>query len=79
MLFTIVSNIVINICDDKFTNKPKLDREFEHYVMILVDIYRRKSPIYRVLVERSDFAFFVDIDYENIPEFHNHCKCVGHS
>lgn len=33
---------------------------------------------YRVLVERKGFAFFVDLDYENLPEFCTHCNMVGH-
>jgi hypothetical protein len=34
---------------------------------------------YKVLVERKGYAFFVDLDYENIPEFCNHCVMVGHN
>jgi hypothetical protein len=31
-----------------------------------------------VVVERTGFAFFVDLDYENLPPFCSHCKMVGH-
>jgi hypothetical protein len=29
-------------------------------------------------VERKGFAFFVDLDYENLPDFCTHCNIVGH-
>lgn len=32
----------------------------------------------KVLVERKGFAFFVDIEYENLPDFRDYCKCIGH-
>jgi hypothetical protein len=32
----------------------------------------------KVLVERIGFAFFVDIDYENLPHFCTNCKMIGH-
>jgi len=28
---------------------------------------------YKVLVERKDCAFFVNLEYENLPEFCSHC------
>ncbi|XP_058761319.1 uncharacterized protein LOC131634703 [Vicia villosa] len=31
-----------------------------------------------VLVEREGFAFFSDIEYENIPVLCSHCKKIGH-
>ena len=34
---------------------------------------------YKVLVERKNYAFFVDLDYENIPEFCNHYRKIGHN
>ncbi|XP_058741658.1 uncharacterized protein LOC131614046 [Vicia villosa] len=33
---------------------------------------------YNVLVEREGFAFFADIEYENISVFCSHCKKTGH-
>lgn len=38
-----------------------------------------KQPIrYKVLVERKGFTFFVELDYDNLPDFCTHCKMVGH-
>ncbi|MCI21742.1 pre-mRNA-processing factor, partial [Trifolium medium] len=33
----------------------------------------------RVLVERKGFAFMVDFDYENLPDFCSNCNILGHS
>lgn len=29
-------------------------------------------------MERKDYTFFVELDYENIPDFCNHCMKIGH-
>jgi hypothetical protein len=31
-----------------------------------------------VLVERKGYAFFVDLDFENIPDFCTNCRKIGH-
>ncbi|MCH79536.1 NADPH:quinone oxidoreductase-like [Trifolium medium] len=30
------------------------------------------------VVERKGFAFFVDVEYENLPDYCDHCKFIGH-
>jgi len=32
----------------------------------------------KVLVERKGFAFFVEFEYENMPDFCSYCKKIGH-
>lgn len=32
----------------------------------------------KVLVERVGFYFFVEVEYENLPEFYSLCNCTGH-
>ncbi|CAJ2662070.1 unnamed protein product [Trifolium pratense] len=32
----------------------------------------------QILVERKGFAFFVDVEYENLPDFCSNCKIIGH-
>lgn len=32
----------------------------------------------KVMVERNGFAFFVDIEYKNLPYNYSYCKCIGH-
>ncbi|XP_058726378.1 uncharacterized protein LOC131597718 [Vicia villosa] len=56
-----------------------IDRTFGHFVRVLVDLDLSQELRYKVLVERKGFAFFVDLDYENMPEFYNSCKIVGHN
>jgi hypothetical protein len=43
-----------------------------------VDIDLLQPLRYKLLVERKGFAFFVDIDYEHIPDFCQTCKVIGH-
>jgi hypothetical protein len=48
------------------------------YVRVLVDMDLSQPLRYKVLVERQGYAFFVDLEYENIPDFCTHCKKIGH-
>ncbi|MCH96808.1 defensin-like protein, partial [Trifolium medium] len=72
------SSVGTPICTDQITNKPNFDREFGHFVRVLVDMDLKKPPLYRVLIERIGFAFFVDIDYENMPQYCSSCNFIGH-
>jgi hypothetical protein len=78
ILFAIASSVGTPICTDQLTNKSRFDREFGHFVRVLVDVDLKKQPIYRVLVERTGFAFFVDFEFENRPEYCHFCNCIGH-
>jgi hypothetical protein len=78
ILFAIASSVGIPICTDSFTNKPMLDRSFGHFVRVFVDVNMTQDLRYRVLVERTGFAFFVDVEYENLPDFCDHCNIIGH-
>lgn len=44
-----------------------------------MDLDLTKDLSYKILVERMGFTFFVDIEYEKIPEFWSYCSCIGHS
>jgi hypothetical protein len=77
-LFAIAGSIGTPICTDAATNKSKFDRDFGHFARVLVDIDLKHAPTYRVLVERTGFAFFVDIEFENLPAYCSYCKCIGH-
>lgn len=37
-----------------------------------------KPKNHNVLVERTGFVLFADIEYENIPHFCDHCRKLGH-
>ncbi|XP_058773455.1 uncharacterized protein LOC131647592 [Vicia villosa] len=78
ILFAIARSIGSPICTDAVTNKAMIDRTFGHFVRVLVDLDLSQELRYKVLVERKGFAFFVDLDYENMPDFCNSDKIVGH-
>jgi hypothetical protein len=78
ILFAVASSIGIPICTDSFTNKPMLERTFGHYARVLVDVDLAQDLVYKILVERKGFAFFVDVEYENLPPYCDHCNFIGH-
>ncbi|XP_019431188.1 PREDICTED: uncharacterized protein LOC109338411 [Lupinus angustifolius] len=59
---------------DEATNR----RTFGHFAKVLVDINLKASLPDQILVEREGFAFFVNIEYENLPEFCSACEAIGH-
>jgi hypothetical protein len=78
ILFAIASSVGTPICTDSFSGKPMIERTFGHYARVLVDIDLANELRYRVLVERKGYAFFVDLEYENLPDFCAYCKIPGH-
>jgi hypothetical protein len=55
------------------------NRTFGHYARILVDIDLSKKLYDEILVEREDFAFKVEVQYERMPLFCHHCHSIGHN
>jgi hypothetical protein len=78
ILFTIASSLGTPICIDTITAKPMHERTFGQYARVLVDMDLSQTLRYNVLVERKGFAFFVDIEYENLPDFCSECHIIGH-
>ncbi|WJX25343.1 hypothetical protein P8452_14395 [Trifolium repens] len=78
ILFAIASSIGTPICTDAIASKSMFERTFGQYARVLVDMDLSQTLRSKVLVERKGFAFFVDLDYENLPDFCTHCKMVGH-
>ncbi|GAU34190.1 hypothetical protein TSUD_162910 [Trifolium subterraneum] len=74
-LFAIVSGIGTPLSLDEATKQ----RTMGHFARISVDVNLAEELHYHILVEREGYAFFVDIDYENLPYFCEHCCCIGHS
>jgi hypothetical protein len=58
---------------------PTRNRTFRHYARILVDIDLSKRIYEEILVEREGFAFKVEVQYERLPLFCQHCYSIGHS
>jgi hypothetical protein len=79
ILFAIASSIGTPICTDALASKSMFERTFGQYARVLVDMDLTQTLRYKVLVERKGYAFFVDLDYENLPEFCDHCKMIGHN
>jgi hypothetical protein len=78
ILFTIASSVGTPICIDVVTAKPMHERTFGQFARVLVDMDLSQPLRYKVLVERKGFAFFVEIEYENVPEFCSECQIIGH-
>jgi len=78
ILFAIARGVGSPICTDTITSKPRMERTFGHYARVLVDMDLNNELVHRILVERKGFAFFVDIDYETIPDFCTNCQITGH-
>jgi hypothetical protein len=76
-LFAIASSVGTLLCTDAATNKSKFDRTFGHFARVLVDIDLSNELRYKILDERKGFAFFVEVDYENLSYYCNYCKCIG--
>jgi hypothetical protein len=78
ILFAIASSVGTPICTDSASTKPRIERTFGHFARVLVDMDVSQVPRYKVLVERKDYAFFVEFEFENMPGFCSYCKKVGH-
>jgi hypothetical protein len=79
ILFAIASSVGTPLCTDAVTTKPKFDRTFGHFVRVLVDLDISNELSYEILVERKGFAFFVELEYENLPDYCSYCKNIGHN
>lgn len=79
IIFSIAGNIGTPICLDAATSKCTIDRNFGHYACVLVDIDLNSNLRSQIPVERENYAFFVGVKYENMPEFCNVCQNTGHS
>jgi hypothetical protein len=79
ILFTIAGSLGTPICIDAVTAKPMHERTFGQFARVLIDIDLLQPLRYKLLVERKGYAFFVDLEYEHIPDFCTECKMIGHS
>lgn len=79
IVFAITCSIGTPICIDSASNNLTFERPFGHFVRVLVDLDLTKDFVYKVLVERVGFAFFVDLEHEKVPEFCSLCIFIGHN
>lgn len=54
------------------------DRTFGPFLGVLVEMDLTQQLRHIVLVERKNFAFFIELDYKHIPMFCTHCKMLRH-
>lgn len=78
IIFSIVSGIGSPICTDNNTAKPMCERTFGQFARVLVDIDISQTLRHKILVERKGFTFYVELEYENVPDFCSFCKTIGH-
>jgi hypothetical protein len=78
ILFAIVNSVGTPSCTDPASTKSLMDITFGLFARLLVDMDITQQVRYKVLVERNDYSFFVDLEYENLPEFCSHCFKIGH-
>jgi len=78
ILFSIACSVGTPICTDVATTKPMVERTFRHFSRVLVDVDLSQDLRYKVLVERKNYAFFVNFEYENLPNYSIHCNKIGH-
>lgn len=78
ILFTIIGSLGSPICTDATTPKPRIDRTFGQYVRILLDMDLSQTIRYKLLVERKGYAFFIEVDYENLLDYCSNCKAISH-
>lgn len=78
IVFAIGSNMGIPLCTNSTSNKCSFDRPFSHYVHVLVDLDLSQKLRYKVLVERKGYAFFVELEYENLMDFYTYCCQIEH-
>lgn len=55
-----------------------LDRSFGPYIRVMIDMNLSQPLKSKVLVERQDFPFFMELSYDNLLEFCSHCMTIGH-
>lgn len=74
-LFEIANGIGTPITLDNATK----NRTFGHFARILVDLDLSKRIFNEIMVEREGFSFYVEIQYERLPDYCNNCATIGHS
>ncbi|CAL0321590.1 unnamed protein product [Lupinus luteus] len=75
ILFSIAGGLGTPISLDEATTT----RSFGHFARVLVDIDLKSNLPNQILVEREVFAFFVSIEFENLPDFCSGCHSIGHA
>ncbi|XP_019460146.1 PREDICTED: uncharacterized protein LOC109359906 [Lupinus angustifolius] len=73
-LWSSIGGIGAPISLDDATN----NRAFGHFARVLVDMDLKSELPNQILVEREGYAFFVELEYEKLPQFCTGCQTIGH-
>lgn len=60
-------------------DEPTRTRTLGHFARVLVDLDLTSRLPSEILVEREDYAFYIDLEYEKLPPFCSLCHSIGHS
>ncbi|CAL0315585.1 unnamed protein product [Lupinus luteus] len=74
IIFSIAGGIGTPISLDEATN----NRTFGHFARVLVDMDLKSDLPNKIMVEREGYAFFVELEYEKLPQYCNGCQTIGH-
>lgn len=69
IVFAIASSVGMRLCTNSTSNYSYFERPFGHFIRVLVDMKLSKELRYKVLFERKGYAFFMELEYENLLEF----------
>ncbi|MCH83360.1 DUF4283 domain protein, partial [Trifolium medium] len=78
IMFSVASCIGTPICTDSITAKPRHERTFGQFARVLVEMDLSQPLHEGVWVNRKGYSFFVEFEYENLPDFCNNCLVIGH-
>ncbi|XP_019433032.1 PREDICTED: uncharacterized protein LOC109339940, partial [Lupinus angustifolius] len=74
IIFSIAGGIGTPISLDDATS----NRSFGHFSKVLVELNLKDNLPDQILVEREGYAFFVNIEYDNLPNLCQGCQAIGH-
>ncbi|CAL0318467.1 unnamed protein product [Lupinus luteus] len=74
IIFSIAGGIGTPISLDDAT----VNRTFGHFARVLIDIDLKSELPNQILVEREGYAFFVELQYEKLPQYCTGCQNIGH-
>ncbi|XP_019460018.1 PREDICTED: uncharacterized protein LOC109359778 [Lupinus angustifolius] len=74
IIFSIAGGVGTPISLDDATQS----RSFGHFAKVMVEINLKDKLPEQILVEREGFAFFVSLEYGNLPDYCQGCHAIGH-
>lgn len=76
---TILACFAKGIGEFSQVDSATLDRDYGHFARIAVDVDLASSLPSKIGVEKEDKQIWVDLEYENLPDFCKICSSIGHA